>query len=150
MEIKPNNDRAHIDFADRFKQPILFEGLTIGKMYPTDIDAMTEYHNRLFIFMEVKYENTALGYGQQTALERLADAIQSTGKDALVLVCRHTVEDRTKPVMLRDTLVTSAYFKGAWYVSLEGVLTDKVWRDAMQWAMDKEEGIPTRDLPWGE
>ena len=148
MRIKITDDRAHIDHADRFKQPLLFEGLTIGKMYPTDIDAMTEYHDRLFIFMEVKYEDTPISYGQQTALERIANAIQDTGRDAVVFICRHSVEDRTKPVMLRDTITTDAYFKRHWYTS-EGIITDEAWRTVMDWGINKEKGIPVTDTPWG-
>ena len=147
MIIKATDNRAHIDHADRFKQPLLFEGLTIGKMYPTDIDAMTEYHDRLFIFMEVKYEDTPISYGQITALERTANALQETGRDAIVFICRHSIEDKTKPIMLKDTITTKAYFKGHWYTS-DGITTEEAWKTVMNWGMDKERGVLVADTPW--
>ena len=149
MRIKLTDNRAHIDHADRFKQPLLFEDMTIGKMYPTDIDAMTEYHDRLFIFMEVKYADTQASYGQITALERMANALQETDRDLIVFICRHEIEDRTKPVLLKDTVVTDAYFKHTWYVS-DGQLTmGEVWKQCMEWAMAKEKGNPKAEMPWG-
>ena len=89
-----------------------------------------------------------MSYGQQTALERITNAIQSTNRDAIVLVCRHNIEDRTKPVMLKDTVVDRVYFKKRWYVADEAT-TDEVWRMVMNWGMDKEKGIPVTDTPWG-
>ena len=150
MRIKANEDsKIHIDFADRFKQPLLFEGMNIGKMYPTDIDAMTEYHDRLFIFIEVKYENTPTNYGQLTALKRMANALQETGRDAFVFICRHNVQDRSNPVMLKDTVVTDAYFKGIWYDPDSEITAGEVWRTVMEWAIAKEKGSPETETPWG-
>jgi len=150
MQIKATEDsKIHIDFADRFRQPLLFEGMNIGKMYPTDIDAMTEYHDRLFIFMEVKYGDTPTNYGQLTALERTANALQETGRDAIVLICRHSVEDRTKPVLLKDTIVSNIYFKGEWYDADMPMTAGDTWKIIMAWGMDKEKGNPTTEMPWG-
>ena len=150
MIIKATEDsKIHIDFADRFRQPLLFEGMNIGKMYPTDIDAMTEYHDRLYIFMEVKYEDTPTNYGQLTALQRTANALQETGRDAIVLICRHSVEDRTKPVLLKDTIVSNIYFKGEWYDADMPMTAGDVWKVIMTWGMDKEKGNPTTEMPWG-
>lgn len=149
MLIKATDNRAHIDHADRFRQPLLFEGMTIDKMYPTDIDAMTEYHDRLFIFMEVKYGDTPISYGQTTALERTANALQETDRDALVFICRHNVVDRTKPVMLKNTIVTDVYFKRNWYTPDSEITAGELWKTVMEWAFAKEKKNPTTEMPWG-
>ena len=149
MQIKATEDsKIHIDFADRFRQPLLFEGMNIGKMYPTDIDAMTEYHDRLFIFMEVKYGDTPTNYGQFTALERTASALQETGRDAIVLICRHSVEDRTKPVLLKDTIVTNAFYKGEWYDADTPMTAGDTWKNLMNWAIRKENGYEENSNPF--
>jgi hypothetical protein len=51
-----------------------FSGLRYGKITPTDLDAFLDFGNRLFVFVECKYMNAPLSYGQRLALERLVDA----------------------------------------------------------------------------
>ena len=128
-----------VKYEERFKQPLLFEGMTFDKIYPTDIDAITEYHNHFFIIMEVKGEGVPLSYGQLTALQRIVDALQDAKKDAVLFVCRHNVEDRTKPVLLRDTIVSEAYYNRQWY-KIQPKTAGEVWFYAMERARRKEIG----------
>ena len=131
------NDVARIQNEDRFKQPLLFEGMNIGKMYPTDIDALTEYHNWFFIIMEVKGEGVPLNQGQTLALQRLVDTIEDAGKVAVLYICRHNVEDNTQPIFLKDTVVTEAYYGREWRNVIPITAGDE-WYDAMDWAMNEE------------
>lgn len=137
MEYTDEN-RSKIQYIDRFKQPLLFEGMLFNKIYPTDIDAFTEYHNKVFIVMEVKGENVPLNYGQSTCLCRIVDAIADAGKSAILYICRHTVEDKTQPIYLKDTIVTEAYYKGRWYKVKSKKAVD-VWTNTINWAKQLEE-----------
>ena len=129
-------DIARIQNEDRFKQPILFDGMTFGNIYPTDIDAVTEYHGWFFIFMEVKGKGTPLNQGQTTALVRLVDTICQTGKTAILFICRHNVTDSSKPIFLKDTEITEVY-DGQWQ-KLEPRSALDAWEYAMNWARNKE------------
>ena len=137
MEYNDAN-RSFIQCKNRFKQPLLFEGMIFDKICPTDIDAFTEYHNRFFIIMEVKGQGGALSYGQGTALQRVVDAIQEGNKEAVLFICRHYISDTTQPVYLKDTLVTEAYYRKQWY-QLKPKKSSEVWEHAMQWAKQCEE-----------
>lgn len=130
-------DVARIQNEDRFKQPLLFDGMCVGKMYPTDIDAITEYHNWFFIIMEVKGRDVPLNYGQTTALQRLVDTIETAGKVAVLYICRHDVEDDTKPIFLRDTVITEAYYDRVWH-TIPPITAGEEWLDDMKWAMNEE------------
>lgn len=133
-----DENRGIIQFQDRFNQPLLFQGMTFDKICPTDIDAFTEYHNRFFIIMEVKYQDAPLSYGQETALSRLVDAIQESHRIAVLFICRHQVSDRSKPILLKDTMVTDAYYNHQWW-KVKPRRTDEVWHYAMQWAKNREK-----------
>ena len=132
-----DTNRGRIQYEERFKQPLLFEGMTFNKVCPTDIDAFTEYHNRLFIVMEVKRNDATLSYGQATALVRVVDAIQESGKEAVLYICRHNISDCSKPVFLKDTLVTDIYYRKEWYKPKPKPAID-VWNYAMEWARQNE------------
>lgn len=128
---------AEVLYTDRFKQPLLFEGMAFNKIYPTDIDAITEYHNRLFIIMEVKGDSVPISYGQITALTRMIDALEETHKDAFLFICRHQVNDPSEPIYLKDTIVTDFYYKKEWRKA-SGLTAGQVWLNVMQWAYEKE------------
>ena len=131
-------DIARVQYEDRFKQPILFDGMNVGKMYPTDIDAITEYHNWFFIIMEVKGEGVPLNQGQTTALQRLVDTIEDADRVAVLYICRHSVEDRTKPIFLKDTMITEAYYGREWHNVIPTTAGEQ-WRFVMDWAMNEEK-----------
>lgn len=67
-----------------------FSGLPIGA---TDIDGLIEYHDKCFVFLEAKFSDTEMKFGQRLALERLCDACQKAGKESLVIVCSHNTID---------------------------------------------------------
>lgn len=129
---------AEVQYADRFRQLLLFEGMAFNNIYPTDIDAITEYHNRLFIVMEVKGEGVQLPYGQKTALTRMVDALQGPEKDAVLFVCRHNVADNKQPVVLKDTTVEEAYWKGKWY-KIKKKTAGEAWLYALRHSKKEEK-----------
>lgn len=66
-----------------------FTGLRYGTITPTDIDGFTDFGDKIFIFIETKYKNAELPYGQKLHLQRLVDAIQQSGRHALGIVAEH-------------------------------------------------------------
>ena len=130
-------DIARIQNEGRFKQSLLFDGMNIGKMYPTDIDAFTEYHNWFFVIMEVKGKGVPLNHGQTTALMRLTDTLCKAEKTAVLFICRHSVADESRPIFLKDTVVTEVYYCGQWY-TLSARSALEAYQYAMNWAINKE------------
>ena len=128
---------AEVQYPDRFNQPLLFEGMVFNKIYPTDIDAITEYHNRLFIIMEVKGEGVPLCFGQITALTRMIDALQDANKEAILFICRHQVKDISQPIILKDTIVSEVYWKRQWY-KIKPKTAGQAWFYALCYARKKE------------
>ena len=107
--------RGEFQYIDRAKQVISYSGMTFGRISPTDIDAMIEYRGKAFVFFEVKHENAAVPQGQLLALTRMADALTEAGKQAIVIVCEHHVQDTSKPVLLKYANVRQYYYNGRWY-----------------------------------
>lgn len=94
---------------DRFKQPVVFEGLNFGTIYPTDIDGMIEYKNKAYVFFEVKYRGKDIPLGQRIALERL---VVDTGKskESIALVLDHEVSNASDGILVKDCTVRELYF----------------------------------------
>lgn len=132
-----DSNRSLIQCQGRFNQPLLFEGMVYNRICPTDIDAFTEYHNWFFIIMEVKYQDAAMSYGQSTALQRLVDAIQESGRTGILFVCRHQISDSSEPILLKDTMVTDVYYEKQWR-KIQPKRTGNAWEYAMRWARNKE------------
>jgi hypothetical protein len=96
-----------------------FNGLSYGKISPTDIDGFLEYRNQLFVFIETKYGNTDLPTGQRIALTRLCDAVASSGKRAVLLVVRHEFAP-DEDIMVAQCAVERYYLEGKWVDLGEG------------------------------
>lgn len=93
MESRIHNKR-------KMKQLIDFKGCAMdGGMYPTDIDGVIEYKDSKYIIFEVKYGDSEIPIGQRLALQRMVDDFTKSGKQAIVLICSHTVKNPNKPVV---------------------------------------------------
>jgi len=66
-----------------------FSGLWFGSILPTDIDAFLDFQDRLFVFVELKYEDGQMKRGQRLALERLCDACGNEKRDSCLIVGKH-------------------------------------------------------------
>lgn len=75
------------------KQLRNFSGLVYDSISPTDIDGCIEYKNKLFVFVESKFNGAKMPFGQRLAFERLNDAIERSGKPSLFLVAKHESDD---------------------------------------------------------
>ena len=93
--------KDYIRFPARMKQLVSFTGMTIenkGNCYPTDIDGLIEYHDKGYVFFEVKHRNAAMPYGQRLALQRMVEDASRIGKTSIAIVCEHTVDNPLIPV----------------------------------------------------
>ena len=88
-------------------------GLRFGNMYPTDIDGFLEIRNKLFIFIETKFENAPIPYGQKTALINLVDSLHNPEKEkfAYCLVVSHASDN---DIDVASGLVTQYRVNGKW------------------------------------
>lgn len=102
---------SRINNPSRAKQLIDFAGLEIdGYIYPTDIDGLIEYKDSEYIIFEVKYGDTDVPVGQKLALQRMVDDFTKVGKQAVALVCEHTVRNTDKPVVAAWCKVRELYY----------------------------------------
>lgn len=96
--------------ADRAKQLISFEGMELGeKAWPTDFDAVIEWHDSAWIVFEVKLWNAPVPYGQRLALERYVRDTHKAGKRAVALVVEHGISDTSREVPLADCNVRELF-----------------------------------------
>ena len=104
---------SNIYSIDRMGQVIDFDGMeACGKEW-MDVDSMCEYENLGFIFCEFKYGNAPMGIGQRIALERLANALQSAGKETLIMLCSHR-DEVPNVIKGNKATVRAVYYDGKW------------------------------------
>jgi len=107
-------NRGKIQHRERSRQILDLSGLRFGNITPTDIDIFMDYHDKCFVFGEVKYEGRPLPDGQKWALERLCDASQKAGKKAMAIIARHQVADCSKDVDVAKLTVCEYRYKQVW------------------------------------
>ena len=71
-----------------------------------------DLNDNVFVFIEVKLNDTELPYGQRLAFERLCDATASGGKDSYLLIASHGVEDCSKDIDVAKAIVTEVRRRG--------------------------------------
>lgn len=101
-------ERGKIRNIGRKQQINDFSGLRYGNITSTDLDGVIEYHNKAYIFIEVKYGDAELPDGQRIAIERL---VNDTGqsKISIALVVEHGVDDVNEPVPVAECDVRKYY-----------------------------------------
>lgn len=109
--------RGTIRNTKRAQQINNFKGLRYGKITPTDLDGLIEYKDVAYVFIEVKFRDAPLPFGQRLALKRMV-ADLSKHKKAIAIVCEHDVADtneqvdtaecKVREIMLSDEMVWRA------------------------------------------
>ncbi len=99
----------------RYSQFIDFSGLVFGSIHPTDSDMEIEYHNKAWIFVEIKYNRKELTGGQKIAFERKINDLASIGKQVVLFVADHFVSDVETDVDAASCPVRKFYWQGKWY-----------------------------------
>jgi hypothetical protein len=100
-------NKNHIPLKD-------YSGLRYGKITPTDIDGFMDFGNRFFIFIELKYGNGKMLYGQRLALERLCDACATEQRLSSVIIARYH-DASTEEIDVAPLLVSEYRLNRAWY-----------------------------------
>ena len=108
--------RGVITHRARAKQIIDFSGLRFGNITPTDIDGLIEYHDKCFLFVELKHSNKNrcdLDVGQRLALERLCNSLN---KPALLLHAIHS-EPVQNDIQAGACYVYQYFWKREWILT---------------------------------
>lgn len=116
-------ERGVINNRDRGSQIRDFSGLQVGgKITPTDVDMLIEYHDDLFIMAETKFGNAELPTGQRLALARLCDTLQNGGKPSIVFITRHDTPSKSD-IDMAQTMVVEYRYRGQWKPFTGGTVT---------------------------
>lgn len=91
-----------------------FSGLRFNTITPTDIDGFLEFSDKIFIFIETKYKNTPIVYGQKLALTRLVDICWKGNKFALLIIASHETEEG-EDIDYANCQVREIRFEGKWH-----------------------------------
>ena len=103
--------RSRIINPGRMKQLVDFKGLGVdGYIYPTDIDGLIEYKDSEYIIFEVKLSGAEVPMGQRLALQSMVDDFTKVGKQAVALICEHTVGDSDKHLVAAWCKVREIYY----------------------------------------
>ena len=99
----------------RYQQFIDYSNLMFGTIHPTDSDGEIEYHDKAWIFFEIKHGNKDIPFGQRLALERKIDDITRSGKKAVLFVAEHFISNPGIDIDAAACKVRSFYYKNKWY-----------------------------------
>jgi hypothetical protein len=100
--------RGEINNVKRKQQIINFSGLLYGKITPTDLDGLIEYKNIGYIFIEIKYSNAELPFGQKLAIERLVKDT-NINKKSIGIIAEHYIEDTSNQINASDCVVRKIF-----------------------------------------
>tara|TARA_Y100000310_G_C20418815_1_gene685663 strand:+ start:395 stop:796 length:402 start_codon:yes stop_codon:yes gene_type:complete len=128
-----------IKFPERFKQPIIFDGLQNGLVSPTDIDFCFEVDNTFLLIGDCKRGDAPFPTGQRLVIERIVDSWCKLGRLSLGMIATHNTES-DNPVILADTNVTSIYKDREWLKS-DVVFSILIKYIADKWNIDKLKNL---------
>jgi hypothetical protein len=104
--------QSEFNSTSRAKQLLDFNNLIDGNLGASDIDAIVDYHNSLWIITEVKLLGKDVPFGQNLMLNRLAADLEKTGKPVLLIVAEHNILDANENIVLKDCIVRNYKIKG--------------------------------------
>ena len=104
-----NDNRGVIKHIARAQQINSFKNIRYGNITPTDLDGAIEYHDKCWVFFELKYNNAPISYGQKLALERLVNDTAKNNKKSIAIIADHYVNDTNKEVDAADCVVREVY-----------------------------------------
>lgn len=107
--------RGEIYSRERARQINNFNGLIYGNITPTDVDGLIDFHGKCFVFIELKYLDSELPFGQKLALERI---INSLKKPSICIVASHAMQTRYD-VDVKTCQVREYFFSGKWHTPKE-------------------------------
>ncbi len=108
------SNRGKIQFPQRMRQVVNFDGCKFGTITPTDIDAIIDYKNKAWVIIEAKLNGVPVPRGQILAFERQIDDLSCSGKKAICIVADHNVSDPSTPIVIADCIVRQIYYNSEW------------------------------------
>lgn len=103
-----------IKSRERAKQLVDFGGIEFGeRIWPTDFDALIEWHDKAWLLFEVKMYDVDVPSGQRLAMERFVKDVRKAGKLALAAVVQHCVTNPNESVTLAKCRVREIYMGGS-------------------------------------
>lgn len=112
----PVVNRGKILNRDRARQIKDFTGLRFGNITPTDIDGMIEYHDKGYIFIELKLGDTPILFGQRLALERLTDDLSRASKPTICIIAKHNSVNNDEDIDVANAVVSEYRLNGIWHI----------------------------------
>ena len=107
-------NRGCIRHLDRYKQLISYEGMVRRrKITPTDIDGVIDYNGVCFLYIEGKFEDAPMDFGQQKAIEHMVNSHIKAGHPACAIVFRHHCNAETI-IVAKDQYVSKIYYRYEW------------------------------------
>ena len=124
--------RGAIHTPSRAKQLIDYSGMLFDRgITPTDIDGFIEFNDEISVFLEFKFGETEMPFGQRLALERLVDDC-SEKKEAMLLVATHDTDPEDQ-IQAHSCSVTMYRYKGKWHQPREPVTVRKAVERFLDW-----------------
>lgn len=101
-------ERGTYKNKERGRQLLLFDGFQYGNITPTDIDAIIEWKNRLWVIFEAKTGEKETPLGQRILFERFVQDMKKAGKPALAMIVEHSTK-ATEDAYLCDCVVREVF-----------------------------------------
>lgn len=138
----PLSQRGVIQNRNRKQQIANMNGLRFNKITPTDLDAVIDFDDRLFVFIEGKFIATPIPFGQQLAINRLCDAChRPPHRYAYAIIADHH-HPSDEDVDFSNMTVRTIRQNGRWKPPMQRGLTVRQAIDRMVSAVENITGKP--------
>lgn len=137
-----------IQNRDRARQIISFEGMQLGKrMWPTDFDAVIDWHDVGWLVFEVKMGDKDVPLGQKKALERFVTDMGNADKFAVAVIAEHDVQNAFEDVILANCRVREVYksWKCSWNPPKSEMTAGDIEHEFVKYVESK---IPDEEDEW--
>lgn len=108
-------ERGVIVNRKRAQQIVNFSGLRYGTITATDVDALMEFKNKLFVWVEFKLKGVDMPGGQRLAFQRASTAINRAGIPSYFLLAEHNTPVHAD-IQAADCRVTRVFRSKDWEV----------------------------------
>lgn len=132
-----DGNRGVIQNRERASQIIDYSNIRYGLITPTDIDGFFEWHNKIFVFYEMKLNGATMPRGQRVALQRLVDGLRNAGKFPVLFLCEHNVNDCSCDIVAANTIVKSIYLGNGLEKPGRGLTAKQATDIWFKWASEK-------------
>lgn len=99
-----------------------FSGLRYGNITPTDGDLEIEYHNKCWVFGELKHKDAPLPPGQQLAFERKCDDMSNVKPTIFIVASHNTNGD----IDVANTTVVKYRYHRQWHIPKRATTTKQL------------------------